>query len=184
MTLTTYKWTIAQYHKAIEAGIFDREPLELLNGDLILMPPEREPHAYYNDKAAEYLRQLLGSQAKVREGKPITLPNNSEPLPDIAIVAALEEVYLQHHPFPENIYWLIEFASATLSKDLREKKAIYEAAAIREYWVVNLIDSQLHIFRDWQAGEYTTELIYTRGVVYPLAFPELAVRCDRVLPPT
>jgi Uma2 family endonuclease len=44
MTVTTYKWTIKRYHQAIEAGIFDDWSIELLRGDLIVMPPEREPH--------------------------------------------------------------------------------------------------------------------------------------------
>ncbi|MHC5775637.1 MAG: hypothetical protein ACYTXP_17450, partial [Nostoc sp.] len=47
MTVTTYKWTIERYHRAIEAGIFDDQPIELLRGHLIVMSPERELHAYY-----------------------------------------------------------------------------------------------------------------------------------------
>jgi Uma2 family endonuclease len=84
MTVTTYKWTIERYHRAIEAGIFDDQPIELLRGDLIVMPPEREPHAYYNTEAADYLRTLLGERAKIRDAKPVTLPNNllrTPPLP-------------------------------------------------------------------------------------------------------
>ncbi|MHC5730309.1 MAG: Uma2 family endonuclease, partial [Nostoc sp.] len=96
MTVTTYKWTIERYHRAIEAGIFDDQPIELLRGDLIVMPPEGEPHAYYNTEAADYLRTLLGERAKIRDAKPITLPNNSEPVPDVAIVKPLGGVYLEH----------------------------------------------------------------------------------------
>ncbi|WP_442947489.1 hypothetical protein [Nostoc sp.] len=65
MTVTTYKWTIECYHRAIEAGIFNDQPIELLPGDLMVMPPEREPHAYYNTEAADYLRTLLGERALV-----------------------------------------------------------------------------------------------------------------------
>ena len=94
MTIATYKWTIDRYHQAIDSGIFDGQNLELLRGDLILMPPEGEPHVYFSDRAAQILRSLLLGQAQVREGRPITLPNGSEPQPDLAIVQPLDTVYL------------------------------------------------------------------------------------------
>ncbi|YAF96192.1 MAG: Uma2 family endonuclease [Nodularia sp. CChRGM 3473] len=181
MTVTTYKWTIERYHRAIEAGIFDDQPIELLRGDLILMPPEREPHAYYNTEAADYLRILLGTRVKIRDAKPITLPNDSEPAPDIAIVKPLGEVYLEHHPYPEDIFWIIEFSKATLSKDLREKKEIYAEAGINEYWVVNLKNRQLQVFRDIKDGQYTTELKLTTGTISPLAFPDVSVQVQRII---
>jgi Uma2 family endonuclease len=180
MTITTYKWTIERYHQAIEAGIFDDQPIELLRGDLIVMPPEREPHAYYNTETADYLRALLGEQVKIRDSKPITLPNNSEPVPDIAIVKPLGEVYLQHHPYPEDIFWLIEFSQATLSKDLGEKREIYAEAGIVEYWVVNLKSSQLKVFRNLENGQYTTELILTTGTISPLSFPHVFIQVERL----
>lgn len=91
MTTTTYKWTVERYHQAIEAGLFDDQPVELLQGDIVIMPPEREPHAYYNTEVGDYLRGLLGSRVKIRDAKPITLPNASEPAPDIAIVKPWDE---------------------------------------------------------------------------------------------
>lgn len=182
MTVTTYKWTIERYHRAIEAGIFDDQPIELWRGDLVIMTPEREPHAYYNTEAADYLRTLVGERVKIRDSKPITLPNDSEPVPDIAVVKPLGEVYLEHHPYPEDIFWIIEFSKATLSKDLGEKKDIYAQAGIVEYWVVNLKSSQLRVFRDLKNGEYTTELTLTTGTVAPLAFPDVSVSVQRLIP--
>jgi Uma2 family endonuclease len=181
MTLTTYKWTIERYHRAIEAGIFDDQPLELLRGDLIVMPPEREPHAYYNTEAADYLRTLLGERAKIRDAKPVTLPNNSEPVPDVAIVKPLGEVYLEHHPYPEDIFWIIEFSNATLNKDLGEKKDIYAEAGITEYWVVNLKYKRLQVFRDLKNRQYKTELTLTTGTIAPLAFPDVSVQVERLI---
>jgi Uma2 family endonuclease len=181
MTVSAYKWTIERYHRAIEAGIFDDQPIELLRGDLIIMPPEREPHAYYNTEAADYLRTLLGTRAKIRDAKPITLPNDSEPVPDVAIVKPLGEVYLEHHPYPQDIFWLVEFSKATLIKDLGEKKDIYAEAGIIEYWVVNLKTGQLQVFRDLKNGQYTTELILTTGIITPLAFSDVSVQVQRFI---
>lgn len=183
MTATTYKWTVDRYHQAIAAGILDDQPVELLQGDIVVMPPEREPHAYFNTEVGDYLRGLLGNQVKLRDAKPITLPNHSEPAPDIAIVKPLGKVYLDHHPYPQDIFWLIEFSQATLTKDLGQKKAIYAEAGIGEYWVVNLQQLQLIIFRDVVQDCYTTELTLSTGTISPLAFPNIQVEVPRLLNP-
>ncbi|WP_309736940.1 Uma2 family endonuclease [Chamaesiphon sp. OTE_75_metabat_556] len=181
MTNTAYKWSIDRYHQIIAAGILDDRPVELLQGEIIVMPPEGESHAYYNTEVAEYLRALLGTRAKIRDAKPITLPNDSEPAPDIAIVQPLGTVYLEHHPYPENVFWLIEFANATLKKDLGVKKEIYAAAGIPEYWVVNLQANELKVFRDSIDGMYREELTLTSGLIQPISFPEIAIDVRRLL---
>ncbi len=181
MTITTYKWTIERYHQAISLGLFDNESVELLRGDIILMPPEGEAHAYYNSEVGDYLRTLLGARVKIREAHPITLPNNSEPIPDLAIVKPLGTIYLEHHPYPGDIFWLIEFSLATLSKDLNEKKATYSEAGIAEYWVVNLTGREVSVFRDLEDGRYITAETFTIGVVSPQAFPDVQVQVKRLM---
>jgi Uma2 family endonuclease len=183
MTVTPYKWTLDRYHQAIDAGLFDDQPIELLRGELIVMPPEREPHAYYNSEVGDYLRALLGTRAKIREAHPITLPNDSEPVPDLAIVQPLGAVYLEHHPYPSDIFWLIEFSKATLSYDLTVKRSIYAEAGISEYWVVNLNDNELKVFRDLDQGNYTTEATYKSGAISPRAFTDIEISVQRLVHP-
>ena len=108
MTVTTAKWTIAEYHQLVETGILDDKRVELLQGIIVDMPPEGMPHAVYCTESVDYLKSLLGSRAKVREAHPITLPNDPEPEPDIAIVRMPNSQYLNHHPYPADIFWLIE----------------------------------------------------------------------------
>ena len=180
MTLTLYKWTHARYHDAIDAGLFDEQPVELLQGDIVIMPPEREAHACYSSDAAEYLRRLLGNQASVRETKPVTLPHDSEPVPDIAIVKPPLRGYLEHHPYPADIFWLIEYSNTTLAKDLGKKKQIYAAAGIQEYWVSDFKNSQLKVFRDGLQGKYQTELTLVEGIISPLSFPDVAIDVCRL----
>lgn len=112
MTLTIAKWTINEYHRMIAAGILDNRRVELLRGEIVEMSPEGEPRAYFSSEAAEYLIQLLGNRAMIRSSKPITLTNDSEPEPDIAIMQRLGREYLEHHPYPENIFWLVEPAKS------------------------------------------------------------------------
>ncbi|WP_017315860.1 Uma2 family endonuclease [Mastigocladopsis repens] len=181
MTVITAKWTIDEYHSMIAAGILGDRKLELLKGEIVEMSPEGEPHAYSSDEAGEYLASLLAERAKVRHAKPITLPNDSEPEPDIAIVQRLGREYREHHPYPENIFWLIEYANSSLEKDLETKSKIYAEVGIPEYWVVNLKKLHLVVFREPLDGEYAAKLTLTAGTIQPLAFPDVSVCVEQII---
>lgn len=182
MTLTTAKWTLEDYHRMIATGILSGRHVELLYGEIVEMAPEGESHAYSSDEAGEYLIYSLGEQAKVRQGKPITLPqSNSEPEPDIAIVQRLGRDYREHHPYPENIFWLIEYSDSSLSKDLEVKSKAYAAVGIPEYWVINLRTMQLIVFRVPTDEGYESRETLTQGEINPLAFPDIAVSIERLL---
>ncbi len=181
MTCIAAKWTIDEYHRMVAAGILCDRKVELLKGEIIEMPPEREPHAYCSDEAGEYLTKLLAERAKIRHAKPITLPNNSEPEPDIAIVQRLGREYREHHPYPENIFWLIEYANSSLEKDLEIKNKIYAEAGIAEYWVVNLQKSHLVVFREPLDGDYASKSTLTTGTIQPLAFPDTPISIEQII---
>ncbi len=182
MTLTTAKWTVEDYHRMIATGILEGRHVELLNGEIVEMAPEGESHAYSSDEAGEYLIYLLGNRAKVRQAKPITLPpSNSEPEPDIAVVQRLGRDYREHHPYPENIFWLIEYSDSSLSKDLEVKTKVYAAVGIPEYWVINLRRMQLIVFRVPTDEGYQSQETLTQGEINPLAFPDVAVSIERLL---
>jgi Uma2 family endonuclease len=180
MTLTTAKWTIAEYHQLVETGLLDDRRVELLEGIIVDMPPEGMPHAFYCDESVTYLRTLLGDRAKVREAHPITLPNDSEPEPDIAIVRMPNSQYLTHHPYPDDIFWLIEYADSTLRKDINEKKRVYAEAGIQEYWVVNLQIPELIVFRDLVSDTYRSEAKLATGNISPLSFPDLQINVSQL----
>lgn len=68
-----------------------------------------------------------------------------------------------------------------MSIDLGDKKDIYAEAGIAEYWVVNLKNSQLQVFRDFKNGQYTTELTLTTGIIVPLAFGDVSIQVNRLV---
>jgi len=146
-----------------------------IRGAIVEITPEGKPHAYFSTGSGNYLVQLLGDRALVRPGKPITLLDDSEPEPDITVVKQLGQEYLSHHPYPENIFWLIEYSDSSLGKDLEIKRKLYADAEIPEYWVVNLQTRQLIIFRDPQYGDYATRVTLTEGTIAPVAFPDVLV---------
>ncbi len=181
MTVMTAKWSLEDYHRMIAAGILAGRSVELLQGEVVEMASEGIPHAFLSDEGSDYLQARLGDRARIREAKPITLPNASEPEPDLAIVAPQPAIYRQHHPYPENIFWLIEFADTSLKKDLETKTTIYAEAGILEYWVVNLKTMQLIVFRHPVAGTYQSQQSYTNGVIQPLAFPDVDIQVEALL---
>jgi Uma2 family endonuclease len=85
MTLIAAKWSIDDYHQMVDSGLLDDRAVELINGEIIQMAPEGVGHSFYCNKTAEYLRSLFGDRVRVHEAHPITLPNDSEPEPDIAL---------------------------------------------------------------------------------------------------
>ncbi|MEB3359492.1 MAG: Uma2 family endonuclease [Synechococcales bacterium] len=172
------KWSVADYHAMRSLGILDRHRCELINGEIWDMAPEGEQHRFVCHRGVKYLRELLKDQAEVFEAHPITLPK-SEPQPDIAIVRLPDTRYLQHHPYPEDIYWLIEVSDTTLTYDLETKRKLYAQAGIKEYWVVDVAQRQLTVFSDLQNDDFLTQKIVSNGIIYPVDFPDMAIAIDR-----
>ncbi len=180
MTIVTAKWSLQDYHQMIDTGLLDDRKVELLNGEIIEMSPEGTAHSFYGTEVGEYLRQVLGNRAKIREAHPITLPNNSEPEPDIAIVKMPAALYRDRHPQVSDIFWLIEVSNSTLTKDLGMKKDIYAEAGISEYWVMNLQELGLVVFRDLTASGYQSETRFNSGMISPLAFPDISINIKQL----
>jgi len=177
---TLYKWSVEDYHQIVESGVLADKSVELLEGEIISMSPESPLHSSVNYSVADYLRTLLGNLAIVREAHPITL-DNSEPEPDIAVVSAPYTQYISRHPYAQDIYWLVEIANRTLTKDLSEKSVTYARNGIGEYWVIDLVNNKLWLFREPENDSYQVQQELTTGVINPSAFPEIDVDVERLL---
>ncbi|MFK0732635.1 MAG: Uma2 family endonuclease [Gloeotrichia echinulata GP01] len=182
MTVTIAKWTLDDYHRMIEVGLISGRQVELLNGEIVEMSPEGPEHAQLSTDGADYLRLLLGDKALVRDAKPITIPEtSSEPEPDLAIVQPLRALYRTRHPYPENIFWVIEYSNSSLSKDLDAKRKVYAKAGIREYWVVDLKNRLVIVLRNPINENYSDEVMFLDGEISPLAFPGIKVLVRELL---
>lgn len=177
---TLAKWSVEEYHQMLAAGILQNRRVELIEGEIWELSPEKPLHRKFTDRTADYLRERLQGQAKVYEAHPITL-SESEPEPDLAIVRLPVSLYDERHPTPADIYWLMEIADTTLSEDLSRKKRIYALSHIQEYWVIDLNASKLKVFRLPINGEYTEAIEKVSGEIVPLAFPGLQISVQRLL---
>ena len=177
---TSIKWSVDDYHLMIEKGILNNRACELIEGEIIEVSPESPFHRFTNDLIAQYLRELLKGKVKVFESHPITL-NDSEPEPDIAIVRLPNTNYLNRHPYQQDIYWLIEISNTTLEYDLNQKKIIYAKAGINEYWVVDIKNSELIVFREASGNDYKTKITLNNGIICPISFPNIEINISTIL---
>ncbi|MBD2193414.1 Uma2 family endonuclease [Limnothrix sp. FACHB-881] len=180
--LTLAQWTVAEYHQMIAAGLLVDRRVELLNGQIIEMSPEGPEHTYRGETLAEWLRDRLRGRAYVREARPITL-DHSEPEPDIAVVRGDRSQFVQRHPGAADLFWVIEIARSTLTTDLTHKRDLYARVGIPEYWVVDLVNRRVVVFRQPEAGRYSQEETVSDRPIAPLAFPDCAIDLAQLFQP-
>ncbi|BAQ64652.1 Uma2 family endonuclease [Geminocystis sp. NIES-3709] len=173
------KWSLEDYHNLIDNGVLANKNVELLDGELIEMPPESPLHSYVAINSSDYLRDVLKGLALVREAHPITF-TNSEPEPDVAIVKLPTNQYKNRHPYSQDIFWLIEVSNKTLNYDLNDKKKIYAQEGIKEYWVADTNSRQVHIFLTPENGNYQIKKIVSEGIIKPQSFPDLELSINQL----
>jgi Uma2 family endonuclease len=159
--------SVAQYHRMIEAGVLaDGEPLELYEGVLVEKMTEGPAHSFRITKIAQLLIRAIGETAwQVRVQHPISTVN-SEPEPDIAVVADLD--YSQRHPGPDEIVAVIEVAGSSLARDRSTKQRIYANAGIQRYIIVNLTDQIVEVYTEPSAendAHYAGHETITSGTI-------------------
>ena len=182
---TLRKWTVKEYHKLGEIGIFHpEERLELIEGNIIKISAKGTLHAAATRRTATLLHNLLGNQAAVYNKSPIALDDNSEPEPDIAVVRIDPFDYATHHPTPSEVYLIIEVADSSLTFDREIKANIYARSGIADYWVLNVGDRQLHVFREPAVDGYQSEVILGETAsISPIEFPAFNIAIQAMLPP-
>jgi len=179
-------WTVADYHRLSEIGLLDpTERTELIAGQITLMAAKGTPHVLALRLLSGVLNPLLAEQPVfVSLQDPIQLDDFSEPEPDLVIVQGTMLDYADHHPRPDQVYLVVVVADSTLKQDCEVKAKLYAQAGIADYWVLDLKNRQLHVFRDPRPTDYGRHLILTEpNQVSPLAFPDLSLSLSAILPP-
>ena len=185
-TVSLKRWTVQEYHQMSELGILDPdERTELIDGQIILMTAKGIPHVTALRLLATQFDRLLADQSVfVSTQDPIRLDNFSEPEPDLIIAKGTILDYADHHPRPDEVYLVVEVADSTLKQDCEIKEKLYAQANIADYWVLDVKNRQLHIFRDPTPTGYTSHLILNEPhQVTPLALPRLMLSLTSILPP-
>lgn len=161
----------------VELGLFNNERVELIGGVLVKMSPQYAPHASTVQKLMQLLVRRL-DRFTVRVQSPLALSEDSEPEPDVAVVP-LGHYETEH---PTGALLVIEVSDSSLRTD-RTKAAVYAAAGIGEYWIVNLGARAVEIYSTPRGERYTeVRTLGTGETLRPAALPDVAIAVDDILP--
>jgi Uma2 family endonuclease len=115
--------TSAEYYEMMNSGIIrEGERVELISGQVYTMAAKGTRHTLCTRKLFKHLLSLIGDRADVQSQDPITLPNNSEPEPDLVIARLRSDDYINSHPAPEDIILVVEVADSSIKFDRLARK--------------------------------------------------------------
>lgn len=176
------RWSRAEYHNMAAKRIFPPDArLQLIFGNIIEMSPQKSSHATALTLAEDALRSILTKKYFIRIQLPLALNSDSEPEPDIAVVVGNPRDYRDKHP--ETAVLIMEVSDATLVLDRRHKKKLYAFAEIPEYWILNLRNRSLEVYRQPIKKNYEFQkVMYAEDEISPLFCPEGAVIVADMLP--
>jgi Uma2 family endonuclease len=169
----------AEYDKLVELGVFQGERIELLDGRLVKMSPIGPPHSSTIDKLTAACVARLSGRALVRVQNPFAALEVSEPEPDLAIVPLGN--YETEHPSTADL--IIEVADSSLDYDRGPKLRVYAECGVPEYWIVNLVDRCIEVYRKPGGGRYwQVQRLDETCTISAERHPQLELRVADILP--
>jgi Uma2 family endonuclease len=183
------RWTRSEYEHLIELGVFrPGEPVELLGGELIVSEPQGSAHYTAIGLVEDALRAALGPGWLVRSQGPIALAADSEPEPDVAVTRGARRDYSREHPARPAL--VVEVAESSLALDRDHKGSLYARAGVPDYWILNLLERVLEVYRDpvedaarpfgWRYA--ARETLAAGAAAAPLAAPAARIAVSDLLP--
>jgi Uma2 family endonuclease len=180
-------WTKHEYYQMAELGWFIGQRVELIEGEVMVQSPQKFSHYATTDQAAEVLRKVFEPGAWVRIQGPLDLGADSEPEPDVSVVSGSRKNYTRH---PTTALLLVEVSDTSLANDRRRKGSLYARAGIGDYWIINLVDPQLEVYRNpvpdgtqpygFRYADQT--ILHLSDYVAPLAAPQVQIALTDLLP--
>jgi Uma2 family endonuclease len=160
------KLTVADYYRMADAGILGRqERVELVEGELVQMPPIESPRAGTVNALNRLLVLGVGERAVVAVQNPIQLDDFNHPQPDFALLRPPTDAYRNATPRPDDVLLVIEVADSSLRYDRSVKLALYARHAIPEFWILDVKGRRVEVWRAPQDGRYTHSFVAGPGDV-------------------
>jgi Uma2 family endonuclease len=139
------------------------------------MSPKKRRHVVATRRILGFMIRSLEGRASVYQEAPLQLRElDSEPEPDVLVCSNPDvTAYGTSETAP---LLVIEVADSSVSYDLGEKAALYAEAGIPEYWVVNLVDRVVEVFRQPRSGRFESHQVVGAGErLAPDAWPDAAI---------
>lgn len=172
-----------------DLGFFRDHRVELIDGEIIEMPPQRDIHFAALSLTARALTKVFGNDYWVRIQGPLGLREGTEPEPDVAVVRGTERDFIGTG-HPKGALLVVEVSDSTLAYDRQVKASLYAAHGIVDYWIVNLIDAVVEVHRSpvedkaakWGVRYESVVKFGRQESVSPLALAGSAVKVADLLP--
>ena len=173
---TRRRFTVEEYCAMVDAGILaEEERIELLNGEILVMPPIGPPHESGTDQLNDQLLYPLHGRALVRVQGSIMLDDSSLPQPDITVLRRRDN-YQRERATAADVLLVIEVADSSLRRDRELKLPHYAAAGIPEVWIANVPARHVEAFSDPVDGVYQSRrIVPADGQISPIAFPDVVL---------
>jgi len=180
-----HRFTVDEYHRMAEAGIFDEDSrVELLRGEIVEMAAIGSHHAACVRRLVALFAAPLQGRAIVSVHDPILLDDFSEPEPDVALLRRRDDYYEHAHPTPDDVLLVVEVGDTTAVGDAEHKLPLYAGAGVAEVWLVNLPAGHIEVCRQPDDGAYRDRVARHQGDhIAPEAFPDAVVEVASILPP-
>jgi Uma2 family endonuclease len=174
--LTRRLFTVEEYHRMAEAGIFgEDERVELIEGEIVQMAPIGPQHAGCVINATRLFITRLGDRAIVSPQNPLVIRPRSQPQPDLLLVRPRAVSYSRELPNSQDVLLAVEVADTTVRFDRLVKARLYARANIAEFWLCLAIDGAVEVHRGPGADGYANVTQHGPGqLVSPLAFPDVS----------
>lgn len=179
-----YPFTPLEYQRMLDAGIvLPDDRVERGDGDRREWMTIGDRHCACCDLLNDVLHQVIGPRALVRIQNPVVL-DILEPEPDVSVVVRRLDFYRSGKPRAADALLMVEVADTSLDYDRDVKGPLYARNKIPEYWIVNLNDDTVHVFRGPQAdGTWaSTQQLAGGGTLTIAALPGVSLAVNDVLP--
>lgn len=181
LALLPHRFTVHDYHRMAKAGILtEDDPVELIEGEIVDMPPIGGPHIRAVNRLTERFVIVLHGRAITQVQNPIRLNEYTEPQTDLSLVRPEATDYPAR---PGDVLLIVEVAQRSLRYDRRVKIPLYARAGIPEVWVLDVTARRIYVHRDPSPDGYRTVLT-VRGSdpLSPVEFPDFVLTADQLLP--
>ena len=182
------RWTLSQYRELGKHGWFADLRTVLIRGEILVTPLPDPPHNLSLGLVEDWLRTVFTTGHHVRTQMALDVGTETDPGPDVAVVAGTRRDYADRQPTTAVL--VVEISESSLDLDLTTKAELYATAGVPDYWVIDLEGRQLHVFRDpvalpeaLGATAYRTHTVHTpTDAVSPLTAPTATVTVADLLP--
>jgi Uma2 family endonuclease len=158
------QFTTQQYRQMLTIGVLQEgDRVELIEGEILEMAAVGSRHTGQVKRLNRIFSAQLDPSVLISVQDPIELGPRSEPQPDLALLRFQADFYASAHPQAEDVYLLIEVSDSTLEYDRTVKAPTCAQAGITEYWIVNLVDDVIEVYRLPRGNRYQQVSRLARG---------------------